>query len=486
MAKAISKIPSVSASSILSRFAKVFSAQSAEGLLQTAFFLYLAWLDQFVFGEVQYAFAASALVVKIAQFGLYFPLVTQLGEAEDETVPTLMDRANLIKFGLTILTMLFLIGMALMQGFSLRMSLMIFFICLGYALEQVAESYFAYLRVQGRQGVEAKIKATASVVSYGYGAGVMAMGMNPLIMSLYRLLSTGIRLGWVLVIFLRSHPGRFFTMPELKPVLELFKYASIFAFIQILGVFLNKTNVFFLERYSGVQGVAYYSAGFLTVDGVSVLASEQLLSWVIFPLLSALWWKNREEVGPLVRNASVWLLAISLPIIFFLYNESHMIIGLMYPPEYKDAIWIQQVLAPSILFSFENNLFCFVMMVAGSAKLLLVFSIIGAIVNIILNITLTPAYGLLGACLVIVLSKFTMMVQTSVYCQWRLRLFNLKDFAFPVFLAAVGFLLFLLLKPLTSIHIATIVPLIVYFLALWRIGPKVMGQFQRKQELENL
>jgi O-antigen/teichoic acid export membrane protein len=275
-------------------------------------------------------------------------------------------------------------------------------------------------------------------------------------------------------------------MPELKPVLELFKYASIFAFIQILGVFLNKTNVFFLERFSGVQGVAYYSAGFLTVDGVSVLASEQLLSWVIFPLLSALWWKNREEVGPLVRNASVWLLAISLPIIFFLYNESHMIIGLMYPPEYKDAIWIQQVLAPSILFSFENNLFCFVMMVAGSAKLLLVFSIIGAIVNIILNITLTPAYGLLGACLVIVLSKFTMMVQTSVYCQWRLRLFNLKDFAFPVFLAAVGFLLFLLLKPLTSIHIATIVPLIVYFLALWRIGPKVMGQFQRKQELENL
>jgi O-antigen/teichoic acid export membrane protein len=284
-------------------------------------------------------------------------------------------------------------------------------------------------------------------------------------------------------IFLRDHPGRLFAGTSFGPVKAMFKYASVFAFIQILGVFLNKTNVFFLERYVGVKGVAHYSAGFMAVDGISVLASEQLLSWVIFPLLSVLWWKKREEVAPLIRNTALWLMAISLPLMFVIYAESAMIIDLIYPEGFQDAIWVQQTLTPCIFIAFENNLFCFVMMVVGSAKLLLAFSIIGALVNMILNITLTPGYGLLGACLVIVLSKLTMMIQTGFYCQWKLKLFRGADFLFPLILGGSLLMIHILLKPIISIHAATIIPLVIYGLVLWRLGPRIMGELRKREDL---
>ncbi len=482
MTKVVSDAPTVTSSSIISRFAKLFTAQTIEGGLQSLFFIYLAWMDEFMFGEVQYAFAAASIVMKITQYGLYFPLVTYLGEAEEEHVPGIMNQANIIKIVLTVVTMLGLTMLSVIQGFSVRMSLIIFFMCLGYSLEQIVESYFASMRVQGQQGTEARIKATASLVSYGYGFFVIAIGLNPIIMSLYRILSTVIRLIFSLKLFLNVHPGKLFERPALGPVMELFKYASVFAFIQILGVTLNKTNIFFMEREVGVKGVAYYCAGNLTVDGFSIMASEQLLSWVIFPLLSVLWWKKREEVVPLVRRTALWLLAISFPLMFTLYAESPLIIGLLYPSEYKDSIWIQQTLVPCILFAFENNLFCFVMMVVGGVKVLLLFSIIGFLINLLLNATLIPAYGLLGACLVLICTKFVMMLQTSAYCQVRLRLFDLKDFLFPLILAGASLCLFLIIRPLISIHLATAITLGVYCLILWRLGNRFLGKLRKKED----
>ena len=49
----------VSTKGILTRFAHLLSAQGIDGIIQLLFFLYLAWIDTEVYGEVMYAMQSA-------------------------------------------------------------------------------------------------------------------------------------------------------------------------------------------------------------------------------------------------------------------------------------------------------------------------------------------------------------------------------------------------------------------------------------------
>jgi O-antigen/teichoic acid export membrane protein len=258
----------------------------------------------------------------------------------------------------------------------------------------------------------------------------------------------------------------------------VFKAASIFAFIDIIAVFFNKANIFFLQKFTGVDGVAVYGATYIFIDSVSVLGSEQLLGWVIFPLLAGIWITKRERARALVRTNALWLMVIAFPLMFFFHVGSPLIIGLVYSDEYLDSIWMQQYLVWTILLSFEVNLFRYVMMVAGAIRILLGFTIAAAIVNLALNFFLVPAYGLAGGCLVIILTKLFMTVATFLYCQIRFNIFRTADFLFPAIMAGGGTALYFILRPWLTDYPAGVITLIVYILTLWRTGPRGIGRIK--------
>ena len=260
----------------------------------------------------------------------------------------------------------------------------------------------------------------------------------------------------------------------------MFRAALVFALIEILGIIYNKTNIFFLESATGVKGVALYSAAWMLVDPISILASDQLLGWVVFPLLASLWWKNRDGVGQLVRRTSQWLMALAFPIMFFLHAESGTIRGFIYGTEYTDAAWVPQYLVWTILLSFESNLFKYVMMVAGAVNLLLGFAVAATALNFLFNWTLVHQFGLSGVCLVIILTKLVMTLLTFFYCRIRFQFLRERDFLFPVALAAVSLGLFLLIKPFVTLHPAVAITLVFYLLILWRLGMRYLGRLPRK------
>lgn len=471
-----------SAKGIIGRFVHLLSAQGVEAVLSTIFFLYLARLDTTIYGEVWYAIAAGSVVLKVVQFGLYYPLVSDLGGAAPEKSPEIINRVNIIKLALLGPTMLAVVAMIFYRGFSLQMGFVLFFVCLGFALEAIAETYFADFRVRGMQQTEARIRVISTVASYGYGFVTAALGLNPVIISMFKLVSSLVRIGGGLGNYLRFHTGRPTSSSDWRSVWQVFRVAIIFALIEILGIVYNKTNIFFLEAATGVEGVAYYSATWnLFVDPISTLASEQLLGWVVFPLLATLWWSNRDRAGKLVRDNALWLMAIALPIMFVLHAESRLLISLAYKPEYKDAIWMQQYLVWTILLSFENNLFAYVMMVAGAANVLLIFATAATVLNLAFNAALIEPFGLTGGCLVIILTKLAMTVLTFLYCQIRFRFFKVGDFLFPSFLGAACYGLFLFAEPVITIHPAVALTLITYMLILWKFGPKFLGGLPRKK-----
>lgn len=467
--------------SILGRFGHLLSAQGVEALGSTLFFLYLAWIDAASYGTVMYALAAGSLVNKIIQFGLYYPLVSDLGQADPSEAPMLLGRVNLVKLGLLLPTMLGVIGLALYRQMSFEMAWVLFFVCLGFALEAIAETFFAHFRVKGRQDREARIKMVASFLSYGFGFLAALAGLDPLIIGLFKMISGSIRLVFSAWGYLSASVLNLLSLLELRSLWLVFKAAGIFALIEILGIIYNKTNIFFLESQAGVKGLAYYSATWNLVDPVSILASQQLLGWVIFPLLAALWTTDLKRATFLVRSNALWLMAVALPIMFILAAESELIIGLVYPDEYRDAVWMQKYLVWTILLSFENNLFNYVMMVAGAARVLFIFAAMTTCLNLAYNFMLVEPLGLAGGCLVIILTKATMTLATFLYCQTRFKLFKLEDMVFPIVSAGLSLGVFWGLDQVIGRHAAVAGTLLVYAVLIKQFGVRFYGASPKKK-----
>ena len=466
--------------SILSRLAYLLSAQAVEGVLSSVFFLYLAWLNASNYGQVMFAMAGGAVVNTIIQFGLYYPLVSKLAAVEESESRRLLITVQIIKLVLFLLCMVGILIFAWRQELSAELSSVLTIICLGFSVEALAETFFAELRVEGRQNLEARIKITASIGSFVFGFVAAGIGLGPVYVSLFKLISGIIRLLLGYRIYLKGHSRTSILPGTWNSVNSMFKASLVFALIEILGVIYNKTNIFFLQKVTGLDGVAYYSAAWNIVDAISILASDQFLGWVIFPLLATLWWKDRKLAGDLVRRNAQWLMALALPVVFVLYTESSLIISLIYPSQYSDAIWMQKYLVWTIPLSFQNNLFSYVMMVSGAVKVLLLFQVIGTIVNFILNFTLVPMMKLQGGCLAIIFTKLLVACLTFFYCRVSLGFVRFIDFFFPFCLGIVSASIFVLLKPVLTLHPSVALTVVMYFALLFGIGPKFIGHFPRK------
>jgi O-antigen/teichoic acid export membrane protein len=166
---------------------------------------------------------------------------------------------------------------------------------------------------------------------------------------------------------------------------------------------------------------------------------------------------------------------------FCLYIWSDLIIGTVLPGEFRPAAWMTRYLIWTIVLSFECNLFCYVMMVTGAAKILLAFTAVTTALCFLFNMALVYPYGLLGGCLVIILTKLTMTILTFGYCQLRFRFLRLVDFVFPGLLAAACLGLFFLLEPHMVVQRAVLITFIFYCLILWRFGRRFMGRMPRQR-----
>ncbi len=468
--------PSLQKSGILTRFGYLLSAQGVEAALSAAFFLYLARVNSEFFGQISYALAGAGIVMTIVEFGMYYPLVVDLAGAKPGDSDRIISRVIALRLLLFIPAFIFVGGVTIFRGFPLNVSLVFLLICLGVALDALAETFFARLRVKARQLDEAKIKATATTLAYLFGAATIAMGFPPLVIGLYRLIGALIKIGFGIAYNFKTFSLSLLTKLKASELRIVFAGAAVFALIDILGSFYNKTNIFFLEKEAGMTWVAYYSATWNIIDGVSVMASSQFLGWIIFPLLATTFSEKRQLLAPLVRNNALWLLAVAFPIMIALYVESDFIIQLAYSSKYDEAAWMQRYLVWTIVLSFVNNLFCYLMMVVGAGRIVLTFAVLVTAFNLILNVLLVRNYGAAGACLVIIFTKLAMTSLTFGYSQIRFKIFNLLDFTFPVLLAVFAVAALWMTLPFINQHAALAATLGIYAAALFFLGKRYMGR----------
>ncbi|KUG29799.1 membrane protein [hydrocarbon metagenome] len=457
---------------ILGKFLKLAGAQWMRDSLHTLFLILLARDSTSTYGGFMLAFGLGQFILFLGEFGLNQPLVTSLSRRYARTAE-ILAQYTVIKVILFAAGMAGVVGMAWQQGYDAQLVGLVAIISLGVGLEPLSGTFFVACRVRGRQDQEAVIRAVAAVLGYGWAFATLFAGAGPLWMAFFKLVENAANLAGGLLVTLRGENWSRFDLGR-KAMLRIWgttRNGAPFLIMALAAITYNKSNLFFLQHYGGQEAVARYSVTWELVDGVSVLVCSLLLSNVLFPLFSRLWKTGREEFHRLARLSAQWLLALALPIVFVLTVESDRLIGLIYGPDYAEAIWLQKYLAPTVLVAFLHNLAAYLMLSQGRQRLLLVIYLSGLVLNLALCAALIPSSPLSGAALAILVTKAAVAVATTGYCQKTVGLFT-PGTLFPILLAAgLGMALYLGLGPLVFRELAeaaAVAPMLVLLARLWR------------------
>jgi len=427
---------------ILTKFAYLLSARWVREAFQAVFLIYLARVSSTTYGEFMLAMGLGSILLLVSEFGLNFPLVSLLSQ-QDSDPDAALSQVSFLKAALLVVALMGVLGFMEWQDYALPLKQVMFMISAGVGLDALANSFFVALQVQGRQDLQGKIKALAASLGFGYGLIALTLGAPPLAVAAFKLIESLVNLGGSLFL-VRAQRQFKFRWPSLGPLGSTLRLGLIFALIEVSATLYNKANLFFLQKYIGAHGVALYSVTWQTVDGISGLVSNLLLQSILFPLFVQLWEVDQARVSQLARDTARWLLAAALAVMFVLYIESDRIIPLIYGPNYPEAIWLQKILAVTVVFAFMHNLAVFLMISMRHQRLLLIFFLVGLVFNLIWCTLAIPRSPLLGAALAMVLTKGGVAFLTVSFCQRRLGLMARRPLLQLGLAVLVGALLYLM------------------------------------------
>lgn len=427
---------------ILRKFAYLLSARWVREALQVVFLVYLARVSSTTYGEFVLAMGLGSILLLVAEFGLNLPLVSLLAR-KDGDPDAALTQVSLLKGVLLVPALIGVLGFMEWQDYSRSLKHVMFLLSLGLGLEALSNSFFVALEVQGRQDLQGKIKVLAAGLGFGYGLIALALGATPLAVAAFKLIESLVNLGGSFSL-VRSRGHFRFKWPSLGRLGSTLRLGLVFALIEVSAIIYNKANLFFLQKYAGVHGVAQYSVPWQIVDGIANLVSSLLLQSVLFPLFVQLWEVDRGRVSLLAQNTTRWLLALAIAVMFVLFIESDRIIPLVYGPNYPEAAWLQKLLSVTVIFTFMHNLAALLMISMRLQRLLLIFYLGGLAFNLVWCTLVIPRTPLLGAALAIVLTKGGVALLTVSFCQRRLGLMHRRPLLQLGLTVLLGALLYLM------------------------------------------
>ncbi|MGH4049873.1 MAG: lipopolysaccharide biosynthesis protein [Clostridium sp.] len=138
---------------------------------------------------------------------------------------------------------------------------------------------------------------------------------------------------------------------------------------------------------AGLYGVAYSSASVISIVWTSINAS-----WIPWTFK-----KMRDnQYGDIRKIANYIVILCQIACVIFI-SLAPEIIRILAAPSYYKAVWVVPPVVLGVYFTFLYTLFANIEFYYKKTKFIMVASIIGAIVNVVLNILLIPRFGYIAA-----------------------------------------------------------------------------------------
>lgn len=192
---------------------------------------------------------------------------------------------------------------------------------------------------------------------------------------------------------------------DIKP---FFSYLSQGYLSVLINFFNYRLDIWIINYYCKNEEVGFYSLAVGLVNMIMIITTS--ITIVLKPYLTS----NTEDIRRFYLKVFSRLnFTVIMLICVVLFAIAHFIIPLLYGVEFSKSVLPLKLLLPGVLFMCLNKIFAIYFVSKGIVKYNLYATIIGLVFTIILDLTLIPEYGIIGAGIASSLAYFSILLYLS-------------------------------------------------------------------------
>jgi len=203
----------------------------------------------------------------------------------------------------------------------------------------------------------------------------------------------------------------FYFLPfKYRPTWDYTVYKQLFLFGLPLGMnngltlIFNKVDRFLITWMIGAAGLAVYETASKASQNVRLLYNS--FNYVFFPNISELYSEERFREAEEILNNSIRVVSIlSCFIALFTHVFRFEITTLIFSKKYAEGAPILSILTFALCVALVSNLMGTSLVALGHSDKPIKANIVEAVTNIVANLILIPAFGLIGAAFATILSR---------------------------------------------------------------------------------
>ncbi len=253
---------------------------------------------------------------------------------------------------------------------------------------------------------------------------------------------------------------------HIKPNMILFIPTIAISFYRIMDKIM-------LGIMSGTVEVGFYES---TDKLISLpLCIITAFGTVMLPRMANLTGKvNKEELRKIIQMSLALAVLISVPIMIGMMAIMDEFVPFYYGPRYDKCIFLFYILLPSTLFiAMANVIRTQVLLPNELDKVFVLSCVLGAVINIIINIVLIPKLGSIGAAIGTLITEITVFTVQALYTYQYFVCLDLIKFIAVAVLSSIlmGILVYVIYIPIGNVLyrliIKGIIGIIIYFFNIY-------------------
>lgn len=171
--------------------------------------------------------------------------------------------------------------------------------------------------------------------------------------------------------------------------------ATPFIFISVFYILDNRVDTILLSLFTNETEIGIYGVAVAIILAVTMIPQGYRIA--VLPIMAKYHQTNEIQLIQLYQKSYKYLLILSLPITFAIFILADEALNFVYRQPLPDAVPTLKIMTLSIVFLFLNVLDARLLIVFNHQNLIAKILLFSLLINLTLNILLTPSYGAAGA-----------------------------------------------------------------------------------------
>lgn len=185
---------------------------------------------------------------------------------------------------------------------------------------------------------------------------------------------------------------------------ELLVFSLPLMGVALTGLVMTWTDTLMLGYFMEAEDVGIYNVG-ISLSKLLMFAVS-ILGFVFMPIAGELYARGRlEDLKRTYQVLTKWVFSATFPVFLVLFFFPEMTLTFLFGKQYETASAVLKLLSLRYMVTLLMGSSSLLLTVLGRPRLLLGIAILGSVLNIVLNYTMIPAYGLTGAALATLISS---------------------------------------------------------------------------------